>query len=410
MRGPGRCPIRSGYPGAASAADVAVPRLEYPTYLDHIRTESARFRAVLTDCDPSARVPDLPRLGRRRPALAPRRGAAVLGQGHPAPPGLAGRPEIGEEPPPSDPSRTPSCSTAFDDVLRRAGRPSSTAADPDEPRPGTGRATDRVGTSYRRQAHEALIHRLDAEQTAGAAVTPLDPALAADGVAEVLGRDVRRRAAVGHVHAVRRDDRRAHDRHRRPTCWSSSGSSPAPTPTAARPTRTRTTSTSSTTGAEPVATVTGTAADLDTWLWKRDPALTLGWDEGDRIRIDGDRIAYEKLLGDPGPAAQLSPGPGRHGGMTPAPYRAADDRYEAHAYRRCGRSGLKLPAVSLGLWHNFGDDKPIETQRAILRRAFDLGVTHFDLANNYGPPYGAAETQLRHDLRPGLPAATATSW
>jgi L-glyceraldehyde 3-phosphate reductase len=60
-------------------------------------------------------------------------------------------------------------------------------------------------------------------------------------------------------------------------------------------------------------------------------------------------------------------------------------------YRRSGRSGLKLPAVSLGLWHNFGDDKPLETQRAILRRAFDLGITHFDLANNYGPPYGSAE-------------------
>ena len=70
---------------------------------------------------------------------------------------------------------------------------------------------------------------------------------------------------------------------------------------------------------------------------------------------------------------------------------AADDRYSHTPYRRCGRSGLKLPAVSLGLWHNFGDDKPLETQRAILRRAFDLGVTHFDLANNYGPPYGAAE-------------------
>src|SRR3954469_24356107 len=77
--------------------------------------------------------------------------------------------------------------------------------------------------------------------------------------------------------------------------------------------------------------------------------------------------------------------------MTTPPYLAADDRYDAHTYRRCGRSGLKLPAVSLGLWHNFGDDKPIETQRAILRRAFDRGVTHFDLANNYGPPYGRAE-------------------
>ena len=72
-------------------------------------------------------------------------------------------------------------------------------------------------------------------------------------------------------------------------------------------------------------------------------------------------------------------------------YRAADDRYDKMTYRRCGRSGIQLPAVSLGLWHNFGDDKPLITQRAILRRAFDLGITHFDLANNYGPPYGAAE-------------------
>jgi len=75
-------------------------------------------------------------------------------------------------------------------------------------------------------------------------------------------------------------------------------------------------------------------------------------------------------------------------------YTAADDRYDRQPYRRCGRSGLQLPAVSLGFWHNFGDDKPIETQRAIMRRAFDLGVTHFDLANNYGPPYGSAETNV----------------
>jgi L-glyceraldehyde 3-phosphate reductase len=72
-------------------------------------------------------------------------------------------------------------------------------------------------------------------------------------------------------------------------------------------------------------------------------------------------------------------------------YLAADDRYETMPYRRSGRSGLKLPAISLGLWHNFGHTRPIETQRAILRRAFDLGVTHFDLANNYGPPAGSAE-------------------
>ncbi|WP_456247578.1 L-glyceraldehyde 3-phosphate reductase [Longispora urticae] len=90
--------------------------------------------------------------------------------------------------------------------------------------------------------------------------------------------------------------------------------------------------------------------------------------------------------------------------MIPAPFRAAENRYDTMEYRRTGRSGLKLPAVSLGLWHNFGDDKPLDTQRAILRRAFDLGVTHFDLANNYGPPYGAAEANFGHlyaqDFRP----------
>jgi L-glyceraldehyde 3-phosphate reductase len=75
-------------------------------------------------------------------------------------------------------------------------------------------------------------------------------------------------------------------------------------------------------------------------------------------------------------------------------YHAADNRYDQMTYRRCGRSGIDLPAVSLGLWHNFGDANPIATQRAILRRAFDLGITHFDLANNYGPPYGAAETNF----------------
>ena len=86
------------------------------------------------------------------------------------------------------------------------------------------------------------------------------------------------------------------------------------------------------------------------------------------------------------------------------PYVAAPGRYDAVTYRRCGRSGLHLPPISLGLWHNFGDDKALETQRAVLRRAFDLGVTHFDLANNYGPPYGSAERNfgrlLREDLRP----------
>ena len=87
-----------------------------------------------------------------------------------------------------------------------------------------------------------------------------------------------------------------------------------------------------------------------------------------------------------------------------SPFLADENRYDVQPYRRCGVSGLHLPAVSLGFWHNFGDDKPIETQRAIMRRAFDLGVTHFDLANNYGPPYGSAETNagriLSEDFKP----------
>jgi L-glyceraldehyde 3-phosphate reductase len=79
-------------------------------------------------------------------------------------------------------------------------------------------------------------------------------------------------------------------------------------------------------------------------------------------------------------------------------YRADSTRYDSMPYRRTGRSGLDLPAVSLGLWHNFGDDVPFDRQREVLRRAFDLGVTHFDLANNYGPPYGSAETNFGRHL------------
>ena len=85
-------------------------------------------------------------------------------------------------------------------------------------------------------------------------------------------------------------------------------------------------------------------------------------------------------------------------------YVAAPDRYESMTYRRVGRSGVKLPLLSLGLWHNFGDENSRDTQRAILRRAFDLGICHLDLANNYGPPYGAAEANfgaiLRQDFLP----------
>ncbi|MEA2900811.1 MAG: L-glyceraldehyde 3-phosphate reductase [Actinomycetota bacterium] len=99
------------------------------------------------------------------------------------------------------------------------------------------------------------------------------------------------------------------------------------------------------------------------------------------------------------------------------PYQAAPDRYDSMEYRRCGRRGLQLPAVSLGLWQNFGADRPLETSREILLRAFDLGVTHFDLANNYGPPYGTAEETfgrvLASDLRPyrdELVISTKAGW
>ena len=85
-------------------------------------------------------------------------------------------------------------------------------------------------------------------------------------------------------------------------------------------------------------------------------------------------------------------------------YTPAPDRYETMSYRRCGKSGLMLPALSLGLWHNFGDITPFGTQQSILRKAFDLGITHFDLANNYGPPYGEAERNfgihMDRDWRP----------
>ncbi len=98
-------------------------------------------------------------------------------------------------------------------------------------------------------------------------------------------------------------------------------------------------------------------------------------------------------------------------------YVPAADRYDAMTYRRVGRSGLHLPAISLGLWHNFGDDNPISTQRAVLRRAFDRGVTHFDLANNYGPPYGSAELNFgrifREDfarVRDELVISTKAGW
>src|SRR5581483_7763909 len=103
----------------------------------------------------------------------------------------------------------------------------------------------------------------------------------------------------------------------------------------------------------------------------------------------GSRGACRQLL----VCRQLSINSASSGGerLAAMTYLASPDRYSCIPYRRCGRSGIHLPEISLGLWQNFGDITPLDTQRAIIRRAFDLGVTHFDLANNYGPPYGTAE-------------------
>jgi L-glyceraldehyde 3-phosphate reductase len=106
-----------------------------------------------------------------------------------------------------------------------------------------------------------------------------------------------------------------------------------------------------------------------------------------------------------------------HPELGPSLFLPTAGRYEEMPYRRCGRSGLRLPAISLGLWQNFGDDRPLRDSRAILRRAFDLGITHFDLANNYGPPYGSAESNFgrifAEDFRPyrdELVISTKAGW
>ena len=91
-------------------------------------------------------------------------------------------------------------------------------------------------------------------------------------------------------------------------------------------------------------------------------------------------------------------------------YRASGDRYDTMQYRRCGRSGLMLPMISLGLWHNFGGVDSQDNARAMLVRAFDLGITHFDLANNYGPPPGSAETNFGEVFRQNCARGPAKSW
>ena len=279
---------------------AAMPRLEYPTYLDHIRTESARFRAALADCDPSARVPTCPDWDAAdllwHLAKVQLFWAKVI-RHRPASPD---DPEIGEEDAAQRPESYAELLDAFDDYSHALATELERAGPEAEAWHWSG--DNRVGTSYRRQAHEARdppdrrrADRRGGRHAAGRRAGRRRRGRGARG-------DVRRRAGVGLVHRVRRDDRGAHDRHRdRPAGRAREVLRHRPR-RAARPTRTRTTSRSVDDGAEPVATVSGTAADLDTWLWKRDPALSPGSDEGDRIRIEGDRIAFEKLsaiLGQP---------------------------------------------------------------------------------------------------------------
>src|SRR5205085_7503145 len=133
-----------------------------------------------------------------------------------------------------------------------------------------------------------------------------------------------------------------------------------------------------------------------------------------RARATGVCLAGDSSITHCPRSPPLAPAPLPSGTMV---HRAAADRYDGMEYRRCGRRGLRLPAVSLGLWQNFGGDRPLETSREIVRRAFDLGITHFDLANNYGPPYGSAEETfgrlLASDLRPYrdvLISSTKAGW
>ncbi|WP_028652008.1 maleylpyruvate isomerase family mycothiol-dependent enzyme [Nocardioides halotolerans] len=270
-----------------------MPRLEYPTYLDHIRTESARFRAALADCDPAAKVPTCPDWD-AADLLWHLAGVqlfwAKVIRHRPASPD---DPAIGSEDAAERPASYAELLDAFDDYSHALATELERADPEAEAWHWSGDL--RVGTSYRRQAHEAAIHRIDAELTAGLAVTPLDAALADDGVAEALGvmyggaPEWGSFTGSGETIGVHLSDTGT---RLLVELGAFSGTDPD----------------SGTTytdeddialvddGADPLATITGTAADLDTWLWKRDPALLPGKGADDRIRVDGDRIACEKLL------------------------------------------------------------------------------------------------------------------
>jgi uncharacterized protein (TIGR03083 family) len=271
-----------------------VPRLEYPIYLDHIRTESARFREVLTGCDPSARVPTCPDWDAAdlvwHLAGVQLFWAKIL-RHRPATPDDA---EISEEPAAERPESYAELLEAFDDYSHALATELA-RADPEEAA-WHWSGDNRVGTTYRRQAHEALIHRVDAELTAGVPVSPLDAALADDGVAEVLGvmyggaPEWGSFTPSGETIAVRMTDTGT-------DLLVALGKFSGTDPDSGNTYQDEDDIGLVDEGAEPVTTVTGTAADLDTWLWKRDADLAPGWDDGDRIRVEGDRIAFEKLSG-----------------------------------------------------------------------------------------------------------------
>jgi uncharacterized protein (TIGR03083 family) len=272
-----------------------VPRLEYPTYLDHIRQESARFRAVLADCDPTARVPSCPDWDAAdllwHLAGVQLFWARIL-QHRPHTPD---DPEIADEPEAQRPESYAGLLDAFND-FSHALVTELERADP-EAEAWHWSGDNRVATTYRRQAHEALIHRIDAELAAGVPVAPLDPALADDGVAEVLG--VMYGGAppwgtftpTGETVAVRMTDTGT---DLQVALGTFSGTDPDSGTTYENEDDISLVDA----GAEPVATIAGTAADLDAWLWKRN----IGWADDDRIRVEGDRGTIEKLqaiLGQP---------------------------------------------------------------------------------------------------------------
>jgi uncharacterized protein (TIGR03083 family) len=272
-----------------------MPRLEYPAYLDHIRQESARFRAVLADCDPAARVPSCPDWDAAdllwHLAGVQLFWAKILRHRPHSP----DDPEIADEPEARRPESYAELLDAFDDYSH-ALVTELERADP-EAEAWHWSGDNRVGTTHRRQAHEALIHRVDAELAAGVPVTPLDAALADDGVAEVLG--VMYGGAppwgtftpTGETVAVRMTDTGT-------DLLVALGKFSGTDPDDGKTYEDEDDLNLVDSGADPAASIAGTAADLDAWLWKRN----IGWPDDDRIRVEGDRITMEKLeaiLGQP---------------------------------------------------------------------------------------------------------------